>query len=308
MCPVRQPDALQRTYYGLRFHVAFLRKRGSEFQDWFARLASFALGSDFETVRPYGPMGDLKCDGYLVSTGTVFQCYAPDQMKVQVLIKKITDDFNGARKHWGPKMQQWVLVHNDERGLPGSAVQYIDDLRSTHPRIGIQTWGEPELRRMMEGLGLGDLEALFGYAPAQASTDSLGMKDLQPVVDALQRMEPDPGQEPLSPPSADKLEKNDLSDDATELLRLGRRKEALVAKYFAIEPRPDLGEQVAESFRTRYVTLRNSGLSPDEIFCQLQVHAGGNETGIPAQQAAVLAVLSYFFERCDIFEDPESVQ
>ena len=44
------------------------------------------------------------------------------------------------------------------------------------------------------------------------------------------------------------------------------------------------------------------GLSPDQIFTELQTFAGGMD-GTPKHQAAVLAVMSYFFERCDIFED-----
>ena len=39
------------------------------------------------------------------------------------------------------------------------------------------------------------------------------------------------------------------------------------------------------------------------MFGHLQQYAGMG--GEPPRQAAVLAVLSYFFERCDIFEDPE---
>lgn len=305
---MRQPDDLQRSFYGLRFRVAFLKKRGSEFQDLFVRLARSTLGPDFEAVRAYGRMGDYKCDGYWVSTRTVFQCYAPDQLTARKLIKKINDDFNGARKDWGPRMQRWVLVHNDARGLPALAVQHIDGLRRAYPEIAIETWSEPELLRMVERLGLGNLEALFGYAPARTNTDSLGMEDLQPVIDALQRMDPEPGQEPLTPPSAEKLERNSLSHDASVLLRLGRRKEALVARYFANDPRPDLGERIAEAFRTRYAKLRNTGLTPDEVLLQLQAHAGGSQMAVAKRQGAVLAVLSYFFERCDIFEDPESVQ
>ena len=32
-------------------------------------------------------------------------------------------------------------------------------------------------------------------------------------------------------------------------------------------------------------------------------HFAGGMSGTPQHQAAVLAVMSYFFERCDIFED-----
>ena len=63
-----------------------------------------------------------------------------------------------------------------------------------------------------------------------------------------------------------------------------------------------MGEEVAEGFRNRYRGLKAIGHTPDEIFADLQEFAGGMH-GEPARQGAVLAVLSYFFERCDIFED-----
>jgi hypothetical protein len=49
---------------------------------------------------------------------------------------------------------------------------------------------------------------------------------------------------------------------------------------------------------------RLPGITADEIFQGLQEYTTGCEPlSEPGQQAAVLAVLSYFFERCDIFED-----
>ena len=300
-----QPDALQRRIYGLRFRIAFLQKRGVEFQDWFARLMRFALSHEFEPIRSYGPRGDLKCDGYWVTTGTVFQCYAPDRIRESALIKKITTDFDGARDNWGRRMRRWVLVHNDQRGLPARTVQHIDSLRGSYPNIRIETWGDSELARMKERLDLEALESLFGYASSRAEAGSLGIEDLRPVLEALQRREPSPGSEPVSPPSVEKLEQNQLSEDAAALLRWGRRKEALVARCFKDDPRPEIGELVAEAFRERYDMLKEDGLSPDEVLWALQQHAGGDMVGIPNRQGAVLAVLSYFFERCDIFEDPK---
>lgn len=62
---------------------------------------------------------------------------------------------------------------------------------------------------------------------------------------------------------------------------------------------------MAEGFRQRYAELKAlPGITADEIFGSLQEHTRGFEPlSDPAHQAAVLAVLSYFFERCDIFED-----
>ena len=294
-------DEVQALFYRLQFVLAFRTKKGVEFQDWFVRLARYALGPDFEAVRAYGSRGDLKCDGRRLSTGTIFQCYAPDEMRADRLVKKINEDFRGARDNW-PEMTEWAFVHNDERGLPPDVEQHIDSLRAAYPSVTIVIWGEPELGELAERLDLRAQTALFGHAPSRAGVETLIMDDLPPVINHLQQADPSPDEVSLKPPSPDKLEKNELSAEASALLTLGRRKEALVDFYFSNHPRPDLGEKIAESFRRTYASLREQGRSPDQIFAHLQQYAGSGTE--PKRQGAALAVLSYFFERCDIFEDP----
>ncbi|QQS13912.1 MAG: hypothetical protein IPK81_06830 [Rhodospirillales bacterium] len=295
-------DELQHSIYVDRFRLAFHTQRGTAFQDWFVRLAGYAFGADFEEVRPYGPYGDLKCDGRRVSTKSVFQCYAPDAMKEAELIAKVDEDFHGARGHWNADMAEWVFVHNDGRGLPPNAVQHIDSLRQAHAPLTIQTWSEPELLKLAMGLELAALQALFGPAASIAIVDRLVMADLVPIIEALQRQDPNAGDPPLTPPSLEKLEKNALSEESGLLLRIGRRKSSLVDTFFRKSPRPDLGERIAEAFRMRYAELKALDLPADTIFKHLQDYAGMN--GEPKRQGAALAVLAYFFDSCDIFEDP----
>ncbi|MCL2715984.1 MAG: hypothetical protein FWD68_15770 [Alphaproteobacteria bacterium] len=269
---------------------------------WIVRLAGFAFGPDFEEVRPYGSIGDMKCDGRRISSGTVFQCYAPDTMREAALIAKIDRDFQGARAHWGAHMQEWVLVHNDDRGLPPNAVQHLDGLRRAHTPLQIATWSEPELLHLAMKLDLPSLQAIFGYVPSIPIMQGLEFSDIAPVIDALQQHEPDPADPPLTPPSLQKLEKNALSKEAETLLRFGRQKAALVGKFFHKSPSADLGERIAEAFRLRYAELKALDLPPDTIFRHLQDFAGFR--GEPRRQGAALAVLTYFFDSCDIFEDP----
>ncbi|MCZ8150736.1 MAG: hypothetical protein O9325_23135 [Roseomonas sp.] len=294
-------DELQRSIYVDKFRLAFHTQKGTAFQDWFVRLAGHAFGADFEEVRPYGPYGDLKCDGRRISTGSVFQCYAPEAMKEAGLIAKIDEDFHGARAHWGVNMREWLFVHNDSRGLPPNAVQHLDALRKAHAPLQISTWSEPELLALAMGLDLSSLQALFGFAASIAIVDRLVLSDLMPIIDVLQRQD-SPVNPPLTPPSPDKLEKNSLSEESGLFLRIGRRKSNLVDTFFRKSPRPDLGERIAEAFRTRYAELKALDLPADTIFKHLQDYAGFN--GEPKRQGAALAVLAYFFDSCDIFEDP----
>ena len=295
-------DELQRSIYVERFRIAFHTLKGTAFQDWFVRLAGYSFGPDFEEVRPYGRYGDLKCDGRRISSNSVFQCYAPDVMREADLITKVDADFHGARAHWAGSMQEWVFVHNDGRGLPPNAVQHLNGLRHTHPPLRIATWSEPELLDLTMKLDLPALQALFGPAASIAIVDRLVMSDLVPIIESLQRQEPNPSDPPLTPPSQEKLEKNALSEETGLFLRIGRRKSVLVETFFRKSPRPDLGERIAEAFRLRYAELKAFDLPADTIFKHLQDYAGFN--GEPKRQGAALAVLAYFFDSCDIFEDP----
>lgn len=294
-------DDTQRGFYGLKFENTFLREKGKAFENFFARVMGHGFTGDFEPVRPYGPKGDLKCDGFRPSDGTVFQCYAPDSIKLADLLAKIDEDFAGARAHWGTQMRRWEFVHNDPRGLPAEAVRKLNAFRGNHSSIEFAVFGEAEMRSTVMGLALHQLEDLFGTVPSQRTLEQLNFASLRPVLIAIQRR--DPGAEPpLSAPSATKLQRNALSQDAAALLTQGRRREKLVQDFFDTWPDPSFGEDVAEAFRDRYQALKAVSLSPDEIFGELQSFAGGME-GEPSRQGAVLAVLSYFFERCDIFED-----
>lgn len=297
-------DDTQISFYGLRFENAFLREKGKAFETFFARVMGHGFPGDFEPVRPYGPRGDLKCDGYRGSDGTVFQSYAPDAMKLDQLLAKIDEDFHGALLQWGSRMRRWAFVHNDMRGLPAEANRKMADLRAANPAVAIDVIGYPELREIAMRLAVHQLQDLFGDVPSQRTMEKLDFAALSPVLAAIQRREPE-AEPPLTAPSPEKLEANALSTDAAGLLRQGRRREKLVEEFFAAWPDPGFGEEIAEAFRQHYAKLKAVALGPDEIFGELQSFAGGM-SGPPSRQAAVLAVMSYFFERCDIFEDAAS--
>ncbi len=150
-------------------------------------------------------------------------------------------------------------------------------------------------------IGEDDASLMYGSVPNSEDLRSLSLRDLQPVIDVLEASDIDPAIPIPPPPSAEKLEKNNLSQEVADLLRLGRRKSHLVETYFKTIGHVEHGERIAEAFRNRYISLKSTGMSPDHIFRQLQELAGFE--GSPKRQAAVMAVIIYFFDKCDIFED-----
>ncbi len=297
-------DPVSELFYTLKFKIDFLKKKGTAFQDWFVDLVGHAYGSDFESVRPYGNQGDWKCDGRRLSTGTIYQCYAPESARDRVMIEKIDTDLEGAVAKWPHFIKKWVFVHNDSRGLPPTVVDHLDQKRTQYPNLEIEIWSEPDLLELFRMIRPDAKQLMFGDAPTPKTVELITLSDLEPVISVLKQQDPDPGDDLPPPPSEQKLEKNSLSEEAYQLLLLGRRKAGLVEKYFATNMRVELGEKIAEALRRKYAELQSFELSGDAIFFHLQEYSGF--AGGPREQVAAMAVMAYFFDRCDIFEDPDN--
>ncbi|HEX5271537.1 MAG TPA: ABC-three component system protein [Gemmataceae bacterium] len=108
----------------------------------------------------------------------------------------------------------------------------------------------------------------------------------------------------IRPVPPEKLTANGLSESVRLLLALGMTASDRVKAFFARYYDPTLGGRVAQAFRRQYESLRAEGLSADGIFAELQAFAGGQPPSLPQRQAAVLTVLAYLFEACDIYERP----
>ena len=89
-------DQLSRQHYELVYERNFLKFKGNEFQDFFSSLMEKCYPGDFQRIRPWGKFGDRKNDGYLKSQRTLFQIYAPNEMKSAEAVAKINEDFYGA--------------------------------------------------------------------------------------------------------------------------------------------------------------------------------------------------------------------
>ncbi|MGO9985963.1 MAG: hypothetical protein ACLPIX_17350, partial [Rhodomicrobium sp.] len=59
----------------LSLEVKLRRLHGDSLQDFFSTVMERVHGSDFIRVRPFGKLGDKGCDGYVSSSGRMYQCY-----------------------------------------------------------------------------------------------------------------------------------------------------------------------------------------------------------------------------------------
>ena len=293
-------DDYTQDFYLLRFEVEFLKADGDAFQDLFATLMEAAFPGDFVRTRTWGNVGDRKNDGWRQSTSNLFQCYGPYDLGSTTTVAKMEEDFEGAIGEWDD-MKVWTFVHNSMRGLPPDPLKKALELNARHDAVAVTIWGFPELLLVVREISQPELRRIFGAVPRRAEVADARFDELLPVLEQVAS-----GMSQISVtltiPPANKIERNDLSAHVARLLRVGTEGSEQVEAALRESPDATLGDRVASAFGARYRELRDEGdRRPDEIFFALQEFAGWGDADA-SRQGAILAVLAYLFERCDIFE------
>ena len=167
---------------------------GDDFCDFFSDLMEEAYGSDFVRIRPFGVLGDKGCDGYLKSSGIVFQCYGAlngDQSRVRYLISKMKTDFVKARNGLSDIMGKWKMVHNLVDGLPIEAVQTLRNMEKDNPKIQFAFFGLESFQNLVDALTTEQKMALFGPVATNQDAQNLQVEELRSLIQDLVRASED---------------------------------------------------------------------------------------------------------------------
>ncbi len=189
--------------------------------------------------------------------------------------------------------------------MPPNASKHIRDLRKQHKQIKIEVWSKTQLLKLVLKLDEKSITALFGPILSYNTFNSLVLSDLAPVIDAIEKSEVTIELDDVIEPSQNKLDKNKISTAARDMLKIGRQKLNLVEDFLMKLDSPEKSEEIAESIRKKYSSLKELNLTSERIFHFLHEYVGfDNKNNEPTRQAAIWTILAYYFDKCDIFEDP----
>jgi SMODS-associated and fused to various effectors sensor domain len=125
----------------------------SEFQRLFEEIIKKSK-PEFMQIRPYGNIGDRKCDGLFVAERKVFQVYSPDDLKLAELKAKIDEDLRLAVEHWREQMEQWTFVYNARRGLAPDVPAVLAAQRNLYPELTLDHLSSDALWEIARSLTL----------------------------------------------------------------------------------------------------------------------------------------------------------
>lgn len=136
-----------------------------EFQRLFENIFKRAK-PEFMQIRPYGNIGDRKCDGLFYSQEnenyTVFQVYSPDELKQAEVQKKIDEDLDGAIANWGNNLKKWVFVYNVRRGLPPDIPKTLKEKQNQYPDIELDHLSSDRLWEIARSLTVQQRAEILG--------------------------------------------------------------------------------------------------------------------------------------------------
>lgn len=286
------------------FDQKFDNANKAEFEDWFTMLAERVWGADFETIKAGGSHGDKKCDGWRTSTGTVFQCYAPDSSAAfaKDAPGKISKSFPAVLGYW-PNTTEWKLVYKNTGGITGKVSDAIEDLKLQYPEVVFTTGSRNYLKdELHDKLTISQMHDM--YPVAELDFRGVEMMHVRPLLKRIiqeKNVTVDPTDFGDFPDEL-KLDHNKLSFDSKLFL-------ASATPYIGIVDRFHDGmnnfvnaSTLQAKMRAKYVELRDYGYEPDEVLGKIITFIRGTEDDTKTM-AASYVVAAYYFDACDIFEN-----
>lgn len=141
----------------------------------------------------------------------------------------------------------------------------------------------------------------------QRMIEDVGNLDFREIEQLLQHIKSSPQNSKSSNWSLisinEKIKRNQLSDSSRDYLKIGLLKVQEVKEYieFADSSIPYFSEKIRQFFISRYLDIKTREEDPDSIFLSLLSCIEGDDADF-GRRAAALAVLTYLFERCEVFE------
>jgi len=309
----RSEKYMARIMFQLKIHTS----DGQSYENLFSKVMG-KHNSNFRMIKPYGNVGDRKNDGFDKTTGVYYQVFAPEDISksktIVDAVKKLRVDFIGLKKQWHAlcPIQEFYYVVNDKyKGLPPDVEQEILILGSENPEVTCDTFPSNSLEGIFMDLVEDDMIDIVGIPPNEEIA-FLNYDVLNKAVEHLMHSESDLSLDSFieNPDFESKIAFNKLSSISSHLLNVASYQNGDLEIYFQ-----NTGDFVKNELKTRFkglykqskeiITEKEKNFA-DQRFMYILNNASPN--GKKAVRDAVLVLMAFYFEACDIFEKPIEVK
>jgi hypothetical protein len=276
---------------------------GNAFEQFFQDFMVLSVPG-FVDVRTHGNIGDISSDGLTLHDGRLYACYAPETPDAAATIKKFTKDLAGAVKKRIEQFTIFVFVHNDVRGTHPELSAALATAKRDHPGLDFEVFGMRRLRDALNKLDTTDVESLIKVQMPLHHDVAMGLPEMEELLSFLATQRASALESvPIESVSSQKLRYSILSEETQQELRDAMKYSPLIEHYY--RDRIDVTErdEVAARFHTEYLDAAQSTSDAEEVLFRLRLFLAGSRVTRASSYRAQTAVLAYFFQTCDIFEN-----
>jgi hypothetical protein len=277
---------------------------GDAFQTFFHDLMACSDPS-FVDVRTHGNLGDFSSDGLSLHDRRLYACYAPETPDASKTISKFNGDLAGALEKRSGQFDTFVFVHNDTRGTHPEVSAVVAGARDAHDGVHFEVMGARHLRDIIGRLSRDQVETILGSQLPLQHTVTVGLAEMEELLAELSvagiTLDEAAAVEAVS---IDKLQFSELTPDSQAEMRDAMRHSPMIDDYYARRIDVNERDEVAARFNREYRDAVACDVEPEDTLLRLREFLAGSRVQSGPWYRAQTAVLAYFFQRCDIFENP----
>lgn len=304
----REELHLARIMFKLKVHES----GGQAYQDLFVKVMQHS-NPDFRPIKPHGREGDQKNDGFDKSKGVYYQVYAPEDLasNIYTAVTKLTDSFQRLLDYWNgqvsPIREYFFVVNDKYKGTYPEIERGLAELEQRHSGIRCNPFLVKDLEDVFLKLPEDKIVDIIGFIPNPYNIETVDYSVLQEVIAYLQKVEVKEGVEkiPVDPDFDRKIIFNILSRNVARFLEYGNHQSYIIDDYFKFQSKyakSELKNTFTKLYEDGNKTIQDHEDKSDMVFFYILDNACPNKT--TAVRNAVTVLMSYYFEFCDIFEDP----
>ena len=285
------------------FQNRILKSDGQAFEDIFTEVMNYSE-RDFQSIKPWGNIGDRKNDGYIKTKGILYQEYAPEDIWKSYLdaIKKLKTDFQGLLRQWSPVNEFYFVVNDKYKGVNADCEIAIQDIKKTYNLRSAGILTTKDIENILFKLEDDQILNITGLIPDPASIKDLDYSILNEVIYYIMQIpiEKNGKYKIIVPDWYNKIKFNNLSETIADLLMNG-----CIQKYSLDECLSNNSDFIADSLRDKLNEIyyeEKETKSGDDLFWAMVGRLSPKSQYI--YQATVITIMAKYFETCDIFEEP----
>lgn len=309
-----------RKAFKLRIHES----NGNAFEDLFCDVMR-ASNKGFKKVKPQGRIGDRKNDGFIQSEGRYYQVYAPESPtgNPTSATSKIENDLDGLIAYWKNEhkyeIREFYFVFNDKyHGAYPEIYTTLNAVKNKYNLEICEVYLSAELEDVFIELPEEIIASICGYYP---KLEDVGFVDNSIVAEIVGYVSTNyrglSDSKTNQPPDFyKKIRFNELSNSTAVHLNVAAYQVGYVEDYFRTNSnfsRQQSRDSLNKMYQ-HYTNINNTkaaiatGLSESDIVFKNIVDEIVPEDLSNIQrrdyERNVIAVMAFFFEACDIFEEP----